>query len=170
MKIFQSFIFLITMTVAVYSVPFNTQRGGHCYTLDIPDYMESTFDLNDVATLQYQNGAKEAYTIVIEDSKKRLYDMGIVFNNTNEFLKGFTDTYMIDSPGRTLSDITEFKANGNNHSQVEMIWNHEGNLFFMIITVVETKTHFYKILSWSLEANKNIQKDDFIKISKSLKD
>lgn len=161
---------LMFIAVSVFASPFSTQKGGHCYTVDIPDYMASTFDLNDVATLQYQNVNKEAYTIVIEDNKTQLENLGVKFVNPTDFLNQFVESYMADALDRSVSTATEFIENNNKHSQLELKWTLEGSKFFMLITVVETKTHFYKILSWSLEANKQQQYDDFIKISRSLKD
>ena len=158
------------LTSALYSTPFTTQKGGHCYTIDIPDYMISTYNLNDVASIQYENTAKEAYTIVIEDSKSQLESVGIKFMNPNEFLTQFISNYLLDAVDRKLGSTSEFVANGNNHSQTELSWTQEEDKFFMLITVVETKTHFYKILSWSLVENKQTLYDDFMKISKSLKD
>ena len=52
------------LTSALYSTPFTTQKGGHCYTIDIPDYMISTYNLNDVASIQYENTAKDRKSVV----------------------------------------------------------------------------------------------------------
>ncbi len=170
MKFINILALLVLLAVSTTVAQFSSQKGGHCYTVDIPDYMASTFELNDVATLQYQNVNKEAYTIVIEDNKTQLENLGVKFINPADFLKQFVDSYMLDAVERSVSEITEFVANNNKHAQQELYWTLEDSKFFMIITVVETKTHFYKILSWSLEANKSTQYNDFIKISKSLTD
>jgi hypothetical protein len=160
----------ILLTSALNSTPFTSQKGGHCYTIDIPDYMVSTYNLNDVASIQYENAAKEAYTIVIEDSKAQLESIGIKFMNPKEFLMQFTSGYLLEAVDRKLGSVSEFVSNGYNHSQTEMSWDQDGILFFMVITAVETNTHFYKILSWSIVENKQSLYEDFIKISKSLKD
>ncbi|MBX3042804.1 MAG: hypothetical protein KIT33_12885 [Candidatus Kapabacteria bacterium] len=138
--------------------------------MDIPDYMLPTYQLNDVASLQYENITREAYTLVIDDSKDRLEYLGMKFMNPTEFLLKFTDSYLLEAENRKISDVKEFSNNGNLIAQAELSWTQEGNDFFMIISVIETKTHFYKLLSWSLLENRDQQYDDFIKISKSLKD
>ena len=42
--------------------------------------------------------------------------------------------------------------------------------YAMLITTVETKTHFYKILCWTLKENRDKLQKDFITIASSLKD
>lgn len=149
---------------------FSTKQGGHCYTMSIPDYLTKTFELNDVASLQYQNTLKEAYVIVIHDTKEELEQAGMKFVNAKDFLDNFTKDYLKDVENRKLGDATEFVSNNNGHAQVELSWKDEDNEFFMLITVVETKIAFYKILTWTLLENKDKLKADFIEMAKSLKD
>jgi hypothetical protein len=149
---------------------YSAQKGGHCYTLDIPDYMTKTYVLNDVATMQYQNIQREAYTIVIEDEKALLEYLGIKFVDAADFLDQFIAEYKIESDNRKTSKSTAFKSNGNPAAQIELEWTEEVGGFYMLITVVETKTHFYKIMSWTLAENKDKLKYDFQKTAKSLKD
>ncbi len=147
----------------------STQKGGHCYTMEIPDYLIKTFDLNDVASLQYKNEAKEAYVIVIEDNKQHLESLGMKFLNAEDFLENFLQDYRTEG-NREFTPVANFQANGNDFSQVEMTWEQENLAFFMLVTSVETKTHFYKVLCWTIKENRNMFIDDFKKIAKSLKD
>lgn len=155
---------------AISAQSFTAQKGGHCYTLDIPDYMTKTYTLNDVATLQYQNIQREAYSIVIEDEKALLESLGIKFVDAADFLEQFIAEYKVESQNRKTSQPTTFTANGNPAAQIELEWSEEAGSFYMLITVVETKTHFYKIMSWTLGENKDKLKYDFQKTAKSLKD
>lgn len=166
-------IFLLALLFCglnTYAQNFSTQKGGHCYTLDLPNYLLKTFDLNDVATLQYMNTAKEAYVIVIEDSKEELNYYRMVMNGPTEFLEFFLKDYKVGAKKRKVSPVTTFAANGNNHAQVELTWTEDKLNYAMLITVAETPTHFYKIICWSLDSNYNSLKPDFLTISKSLKD
>lgn len=164
------FSIAILISTAVSSQGFSGKQGGHCYTLDIPDYMVKTYGLNDNATLQYQNTSKEAYTIVIVDTKDELEYLGLKFVDSRDFLDGFMADYMKDAKNRSQSSVTEFKSNNNSHSQVELRWEKDDLKFYMLITVVETKTHFYKILCWTTLENVEKLKNDYLTISKSLKD
>ncbi len=168
------YLTLIIVTLFVFSnssaQQFATKQGGHCFTMDIPEYMTISYDLNDVATLQYQNAAKEAYVIAIDDSKNHLEFLGLKFMNAREFLDDFIAEYKKDAEKRKLGPIKEFVANDNKHAQVELSWKDDDDDYVMLITAVETKTHFYKILCWTLKDKKDKLEKDFITISASLKD
>ncbi|WP_372746292.1 hypothetical protein [Lutibacter sp.] len=161
---------VLLFSININAQNFVSQKGGHSYTMDIPRYMMKSFELNDAASLQYQNAVKEAYVITIEDSKEELQSLGMLFLNPTEFLENFIEEYQVNAENRALSPIAEFINNGNNHSQIEMTWTEEGTGFYMLITVVETKTHFYKVLCWTLAEYKDSLKNDYLTISKSLKD
>jgi hypothetical protein len=169
MKLFYATILLAMVTTHSFSQNFSAKNGGNCYTLDLPNYMIKTFDLNDVATLQYKNAVKEAYTIVIEDNKEELTSLAMIFQNPNEFLENFIKDYRT-SENRTFSEIVEFESNGHPHAQVEMTWNDEDGDFYMLVTSVETEGHFYNILCWTILENKDLLKNDYLTISKSLKE
>lgn len=169
MKLFYATILLVIVTFNSFSQNLSAKNGGNCYTLDLPNYMVKTFDLNDVATLQYKNVLKEAYTVVIEDSKEELTSLAMIFQNPKEFLENFINDYRATS-NRILSEIVEFESNGHPHAQVEMTWNDEDGDFFMLITSVETEGHFYKILCWTFLEYKDVLKNDYLLISKSLKE
>ena len=77
---------------------------------------------------------------------------------------------MADAKNRKLSQVTEFEINGNKNAQTELTWSTDDTDYYMLITVVESKENFYKILCWTITENKDMLKNDFINISKSLKD
>lgn len=96
--------------------------------------------------------------------------VGTTFTNSTDFLDYFIKDYQIESERRSITDPMEFKSNKNMHTQVELTFSVEENDLYMVVTVIETKTHFYKILCWTLLEYKNQFRDDYLKISKSLKD
>jgi len=163
-------LIFLQFSIQVFSQEFSAQQGGHCYSLEIPEYMTKTYQLNDVATLQYQNISKEAYVIVIEDAKDHLESVGMKFVDSRDFLEYFITDYKIGTDKRKVNDISEFKSNNNGHAQVELIWNEDDMDFYMLITAVETKTHFYKIMCWTSDNYTELLKNDYLTISKSLKD
>ena len=138
--------------------------------MDIPDYMTKTYDLNEAASLQYQNLTKEAYAIAIVDFKDQLENLGMKFLNAKEFLDFFVKDYMLDVNDRKLTKVTEFNANKNGHAQVELSWSSDGNDFWMLITTIETKDYFYKILCWTLAEYKSELETDYKRIASSLKE
>jgi len=170
MKKFHLLIFFLLISSISYSQNFSTQQGGHCYSLEIPDYMTRTYQLNNVATLQYQNTSREAYVIVIEDNKDHLESLGIKFIDSKDFLEDFLKDYKMETVKRETSDILEFDENGNRHAQVELFWNEDNIDFYMLITAVETPTHFYKIMCWTTRAFIDKLGEHYRTISKSLRD
>ena len=161
-------LFLATFTS--FAQQFETKTGGHEYTLEVPDYLKRTFDLNDVATLQYKNILKDVYLIVIEDEIKELESLEIDFPSTTDFLLYFVKGYNMEAENRKQSDVVEFENDGNKFSQVELTFEDEAGEYFMLITAVQTKTHFYKIMNWTKLVEKDIYYADFKRTAKSLQD
>ncbi|MCP2045619.1 hypothetical protein [Pontibacter sp. HSC-36F09] len=170
-KLFVSFLLLFVSFSAVQAqTQFTERKGGHSYSMEIPSYMVKTYELNDVASLQYFNKNKDAYAIVIEDSKDELETKGMMFENATDFLDSFTADYKKEEKRRKLSKTKAFESNGNKIAQNELKWTDEDGDFFMLITAVETKTHFYKVICWTLAANAPQLKEDFKHLSESIKD
>ncbi len=170
MKTIKWFLLLFFSTLISFAQQFETKTGGHEYTIEVPDYLKQTFDLNDVASLQYKNILKDVYLIVIDDDKKVLESLEINFPNTTDFLQYFVKDYNTEAENRVQSEIVEFENNGNNFSQVELTFKDEAGEYFMLITAVQTKTHFYKIMNWTKSVEKNIYYADFKRTAKSLQD
>jgi hypothetical protein len=163
------FIFALIITEA-FSQSFTAKQGGHCFTLELPEYLTKTWDLNDVASLQYQNTMKDVYVVVIEDDKEQLESLGMKFTGPREFLDNFTKDYQKESKKRKLFEVSEFELNGNKLAQVEMSWKEDDIDFYMLITSVESPKHFYKILCWTTVQNSDKYMVDFKTIARSLKD
>jgi len=170
MKTMTWFFLLFFATFISFAQQFQTKTGGHEYTLEVPDYLKQTFDLNDVASLQYKNILKDVYLIVIEDDKKVLESLEIDFPSTADFLLFFVKDYNIEAENRMQSEIVEFENNGNNFAQVELTFKDEAGEYFMLITAVQTNTHFYKIMNWTKLVEKDIYYADFKRTAKSLQD
>jgi len=162
------FLSILCISFHLYSQSFSSQKGGNCFTIDIPDYMTKTYELNDNSSIQYINVSKEAYMIVIEDSKEQLESKGMKFVSPKDFLENFLNDFKKDSKKRKQSGYVNFESNGNKHSQVELSWEQEGTEFYMLLTTAETNKHFYNIMCWTIMDNKNMLKDDYLKISKSI--
>lgn len=153
-----------------YSQNFTSQKGGNCFSLEIPNYMTKTFELNENASLQYHNTGKETYVIVLEDTKEELQSLGLVFESAKDFLNDFVSTYQTEATNRIVSEIIEFESNGNKCAQLEMSFTNQEVDFFMVVTSVESSGYFYNILCWTLLEFKDTFKNDFYRIAKSLRE
>jgi len=163
-------LFLLLVIEGIGQTKFTDKVGGHVFTMSIPEYMVKTYELNDAASLQYQNTNKEAYVIVVEDAKDQLEILGIKFTDAKNFLDDFIKDYKVENENRSVKNNSQFVANGNNCAQVEFYWTEEGTNFFMLITAVESKTHYYKILAWTIAENSPALKTDFQTMAKSIRD
>ncbi|MBK8043047.1 MAG: hypothetical protein KBG02_02345 [Haliscomenobacter sp.] len=163
-------VFAFLGTLAHAQTAFSSKTGGHCFTMLAPDYMVKTYELNDVADLQYFNAEKNVYAIVIHDYKDQLKELEMEFSGPKQFLTDFTDEYQADAEDRKMTDIQEFMVGENKFAQTEMTWKTEEGYLFMLITTVETAGHFYKILTWTGMENMAAYKEDFQKMARSLKD
>ncbi|MBI5324673.1 MAG: hypothetical protein HZB41_05290 [Ignavibacteriae bacterium] len=146
---------------------FVERRIGHVYFISIPDYMTTTTELNKSASLQYQNTLKEAYVIIIEDNKDTLEYLGMKFTNPQDFYDGFITDFTSGLENKKFTGTKRIKIGPNNAVQAEVSASFEGNPIWYFITVVESPTHFYKIIAWTLEENKNKLKPDYVKMVNS---
>ena len=163
-------MFFTSLAMFSFAQGFSARKGGHCYEMDIPDYMTRAYNLNDVASLQYQNLAIPAFLIVIEDEKSELDSVGMKFSGAADFLDLFTRDFKKDAVGRRLSETAQFTSNSKTHAQAEIYWKEEETEYFMLVTAVESAGYYYKILCWApLEAKGRVDAD-FRRASKSIRD
>lgn len=147
---------------------FQEQKVGHIYHVSIPDYMTKSYSLNNAASLQYLNAARETYVIVIEDSKEQLLEAGIPFTGPGDFYEHFESTFADKSS--QISPRQNLKINGNQAIQVEITKPFGGYNVHYLVTVIESDTHFYKMLAWTIEDYKDRYLSDFKRIASSFRE
>lgn len=158
------------LTTSLCAQGFSLSKGGHCYQMEIPDHMARVYNLNDAASLQYQNLDIPAFLIVIEDEKAELESVGMRFSGPAEFLDFFTKDFKKDATGRRLGETDRFEASGKAHAQAELVWMEEEVGFFMLVTAVESAGHFYKVLCWAPEEARERVYADFRRSSASIRE
>jgi hypothetical protein len=166
---------IVTMVSAYSQTKFTEQKAGHIYHVSVPDYMTKTVTLNDVATMQYINSAKNAYLVIIDDSKEELEMKGIKFATLKDFHDDNIKHLRTEENESVETKATEFEISGNKFYQTELGVNfkEKDNLEVKItylITYVETKGYYYQILCWSLSPEYKNLYADFKKIAASIKD
>ena len=170
-SIFATTAALFVSIITIAQTKFNSQKAGNVFSLEIPDYMNRTVGLNDVATVQYKNSVKDIYTIVIEDSKEELAIADIFYSSLKEFQEEFEKDFIKEEEKRSSSTPLFTTKNDNNFVEYEVsYYDQELKIeVYYLVGIVETKSHFYKVLSWTNLANKDKFKVDFQKILYSLK-
>ncbi|MFH1051665.1 MAG: hypothetical protein V1779_12155 [bacterium] len=147
---------------------FTKQKMGNILYIDLPDYMTKTIGLNDIAKIQYQNTEKEAYLIMIEEDKEDIKLAGTEFTNAKDYYNFFIGNFGIDSIHVTSEE--EVKTGKFPAYQAQVDGLVQGLNLFYLLTIVESPTHFYNIISWTKMDNKQQLINDFKKIASSLKE
>lgn len=148
---------------SVADTEFKTVKAGTEYSLDIPSHMREAKNLNDVASLQYQNIFKEMYVVVIDEDKQEFID---TFIDVGEYdtTKSVVENYrlvQLESFGESIEFISQpepkaTKVNELDAQQAQFDGKVEGvnAEIAYFITYVEGKDKMYMIMSWTLKSNK----------------
>lgn len=131
------------------------------YVIELPTFLSESTQLNDDATLQYQNIFKEVYIIVIDESKKETHE-----SLTNI---GLEDAYSIDFKGYTklLSSSLERNIQMKNKTEKDTLINSlqakilkfegkvEGFEVFYEVAYINGLEDYYQVMTWTLLKNKS---------------
>lgn len=145
---------------------------GHVVSVNLPDYMSKTMGLNSSSILQYKNTIKDVYGFIIEDNKEELALADMNYTSINEFCEDFAKDFLKDENKKTFS-YPEYKKIGDvNFAEFDASYydkEAKGEIYYLA-GIVETKTSYYKVISYTSLENKDKFKADFQKILYSLKE
>ncbi len=147
-------------------------KVGHVFNITLPVYMTKTVGLNDAANIQYKSEIKDVYGFVIADLKEELKMAEISYTSIREFYDEFIEDFTKDDENKTLGKPVSSVKNGINFIEVDYSFyskEAESDIYYLV-GIVETKTSYYKVMSWCSAANKAKFKADFQKILYSVKD
>jgi len=147
-------------------------KVGHILNVSLPEYMSRTMGINSSAMFQFKNTVKDVYGFIIEDSKEELALVDMNYSSINEFCEDFAKDFLKDEEKRNLS-TPEFQKKGEIHfAEFEASYydKDEKTEIYYFVGIVETKTSFYKVISFTGIENKDKFKADFKKIVYSLND
>lgn len=165
-------ILLMTVGTSFAQTPVRTEKIGHVFSITVPDYMTRTIGLNDAASAQFKNEIKDVYTLVIEDSKADLELVDMKFLNAMEFYEEFIKDFLKGEKDRNIGTPKSFEKDGVKFVQVEATYydkDAKAKVYYNI-TIAETQGYFYKILSYTSEANKTKLRDDLFKLGTTIRD
>lgn len=126
------------------------------YSLDVPNHLSEVNNLNDDASLQYQNAFKELYVIVIDETKREVrYALAI---------EGAGDIYSDDFGGYTRLMIDNLKQSipmKNIKIQDTIIHSLDAKIIgfnskveeydvFYKLAFINGIENYYQIMSWTL--------------------
>jgi len=162
--------FLFSTTIA--QTPLKEYKAGGVFYISVPDYMSKTVGLNSSASVQFKNTVKDVYTFVIVDNKEELTLAELNYTSVAEFFEDFVKDFLEGEKKREVSKPVYQKKNDLNIAECEASYYDtelKGEIYYYV-GVVETKTAYYKVLSWVLAENKEKYKADFQSILYSVKD
>ncbi|MCD8080434.1 MAG: hypothetical protein LUF04_08500 [Bacteroides sp.] len=136
------------------------------YSISLPGYLSEANDLNEDASLQYQNMWKEFYVIVIDDLKSEMQDileehelLEIYPNDLEGYSDLIWDGFEEDMDVQKITDPMDDMINGRPVKYRKINAVVEGVDVFYYFAIVEGKDRFYQILTWTLtERQKSMRK------------
>jgi hypothetical protein len=169
--IFTTILVLMTMT-SFAQTELKKYKAGHTFEIGLPEYMSKTIGINGSSAIEYQNIVKEVYGFIIFDTKEDLDLVDMKFSSINEFYDDFIKDFLKDEEKRKVSK-PQFQKKGEINfieSDVTFYDKEAKTEIYYLVGVVETKTSYYKVMSWAAAEDKDKFKADFQKILYSLKD
>lgn len=169
--IFTTILVLMTMT-SFAQTELKQYKAGHTFEIGLPEYLSKTIGINGSSAIEYQNIVKEVYGFVIFDTKEDLDLADMKFSSINEFYDDFIKDFLTDEEKRKVSK-PQFQKKGEINfieSDVTYYDKEAKAEIYYLVGVVETKTSYYKVMSWTGAEDKDKFKADFQKILYSLKD
>lgn len=164
---------LVLMTTTTFAqTELKQYRAGHSFDIGLPEYMSKTLGLNSASAIQYKSTVKDVYGFVIFDTKEDLALVEMKYSSINEFYEDFIKDFLKDEEKRKVSKPQSKKNGEINFIECDVTYydNDAKTEIYYLVGVIETKTAYYKVLSWAAAENKDKFKADFQKILYSLKD
>jgi hypothetical protein len=169
-------IFTMTMVLMTTTTFAQTElkeyKAGHTFNVSLPDYMTKTAGINSASAIQYKSAVKDVYGFIIFDTKEELGLVEMKYSSTNEFYEDFIKDFLIDEDKRKVSKPLSQKNGDINFIECDVTYYDKDAKtdIYYLVGIVETKTAYYKVLSWAVAENKDKFKADFQKIIYSIKD
>ncbi|MFA7380034.1 MAG: hypothetical protein WC150_06195 [Bacteroidia bacterium] len=169
--IFTTALVLITTTTFA-QTELKQYRAGHSFDISLPDYMSKTIGLNSSSAIQYKSAVKDVYGFVIFDTKEELGLAEMKYSSVNEFYDEFIKDFLKDEEKRKVSKPQYQKKGEISFVESDVTYYDKDAKIeiYYLVGIVETKTAYYKVLSWAAAENKDKFKADFQKILYSIKD
>ena len=164
-------VFILLSSDTFGQTALKTHKIGHVFSITLPDYMSRTVGLNSAANFQYKSEVKDVYGFVIGDDKEELKLAELNFSSVTEFHEDFMKSFLTDAEKKNIGTPVVKKIGETSFLECDVTYfdkEAEGEIYYLV-GVVETKSAFYKILSWSLAENKDKFKADFQNILYSFK-
>lgn len=147
------------------------------YRLDVPASFEQADNLNEDASLQYQNLYKPMYAIVIDEPKSVLeeaLDANEIYDQYTMDLKGYSELITEDMRSRleldALPPMQDLKINGLNARLLSFEGMSEGYQIYWKVAFIEGHKTYYQVMVWTLASEREEFEEEMNNIVKSFKE
>ena len=164
--------FLLLTVLALGQTSMKEYKAGHVFYVSLPTYMTKTTGMNDAATIQFKNTAKDVAGFIIEDNKEDLELSEMVFSSIDDFYATFIKDFLSDKKNRKISQPSSQTIGDVKFMECdESYYDKESKLDLnYFVGIAETKDAFYKLICFSSVEDKDKFKADFQKILYSIRD
>ncbi|PIE87387.1 MAG: hypothetical protein CSA03_00485 [Bacteroidetes bacterium] len=162
------------------SVKYNVIKINDLYSMKVPDFMTVTKELQEDASLQYNNPFKEKYVTVLEEERDEIKtfmnDYG-VYDDSKTMLENYVDTRLsyLKESGISVIEETDLKSemiNGRKAYSIEVDASVPGipEDIAYFFTYIEGQDHFYMISAWTLLSRKDAYSEEVEEMTHSFKE
>ena len=144
------------------------------YSLDLPESLSLATNLNNEASLQYQNVFDDLYVIVIDESKQEINsymedntDFPPNLNGYTQLLKSGLQT-SVTNP--IFSETEKKQINGLKSHLISLSGKVDDYEIYYEFAHVEGKNHYYQVFVWTSLEKKNKLSPKMKKIINSFKE
>ena len=131
------------------------------FEIEFPESMSESTTLNDVAVVQQMDGAKELYTIVVQESIAEMH-AAIKDNGLEEKyplnINGYFGILETDLATKLMNQRNVKKANKTINGMPAVVLNVNGDIggvaIHYTIAYVQGKENYYQVMTWTLEGEK----------------
>ncbi len=173
MKKIITILFLAVTVFACTSDKTETVNIKNQYSVELPSFLNKADNLHEDASLQYQNALREFYVVVIDEPKSE-FEAAVEETEFTGDLEGYTNilhTSLKQSLGEAnFSNIQSVTINGLNARKFTFEGTLENLPVVYQAAYIEGESHFYQIVSWTLQENKAKYQGEMQKIIESFKE
>jgi hypothetical protein len=156
----------------------NIKVGGK-YEISLPPYFSEAKQLNEVASLQYQNIYRETYIVCIDEIKEEFTSL---FRELNRYdsTQSLITNYRLQQIANIAQGVTFLKQskvkklqiNGMPAEFIELYSKAENDRpeIYYQITFIEGENHVYMIMAWTLPDREKRYSEEFRAIVKTFKE
>ena len=157
--------FLSFSTLSFSQTQMKSYTVGHPFTISLPDYLNKTTGINPNSSIQYKSEVKGIYGFVIEDLKEDLKMAEINYANATEFYEDFIKEFSEgEEQVKKSNPIVQNKGTATFLEADFSYFDKEAKEeIYYLVGIVETKTSFYKVLTYCALGDKAKYKEDFKK-------